>query len=197
MGKTIVDNNDGDFISMKDYLGEAGGPDLGRALAQAAVEARVVIKTRAINAKGFSEVKIYPKWFLEDFFNKKKPQLEEMGIDFTKDEEIEVGSVDEIEDVSQDELDLAQFEQELSKLINQAVTTQFSSKEEVAGKCIHLISLIKLKEVLTHYSKLQLFPCLLYCDDQTKSVINNIVSLIQTNKQLLSKTIIAKEYIPV
>lgn len=59
-----------DYVSLYDYLGRAAGSDLGKAVAVAAKEKNIKVNTRFVkNSKYTGNVLLYPKAFLQEYFN--------------------------------------------------------------------------------------------------------------------------------
>jgi hypothetical protein len=59
-----------DMMSLYEYLGKAAGTDLGKRVYIAAVRRNVVVGQRRIsNPKYTGDVMIYPKSFLDGYFN--------------------------------------------------------------------------------------------------------------------------------
>ena len=58
-------------LSLYEYLGKAAGPDLGKAVAQAAYKAKVKITSHEVkNPKYTGTILKYPKSFLDEYFGK-------------------------------------------------------------------------------------------------------------------------------
>jgi len=61
-----------EYLSLYDYLGRAAGGDLGKAVATAASKAGVASQTRYVKNPAYEgNVMLYPKNFLNEYFNKK------------------------------------------------------------------------------------------------------------------------------
>ena len=66
-------SNNNEMLSLYDYLGRAAGQELGKEVATAAAKHKPKIKfqTKYIKNPYYEgEVMMYPKWFLEKYFNK-------------------------------------------------------------------------------------------------------------------------------
>jgi hypothetical protein len=60
------------MMSLYEYLGKAAGSELGKAVAQAAIQAKVKIDSHEVsNSKYTGKILRYPKTFLDAYFNKK------------------------------------------------------------------------------------------------------------------------------
>ena len=57
------------MMSLYDYLGRAAGPELGKAVANAAARKKVKFQTRFVEQGGYKgDVMLYPKSFLDEYF---------------------------------------------------------------------------------------------------------------------------------
>ncbi len=64
--------DDGDFISLFDYLGHAAGAQLGKQVAQAAASTKQQIKKKNVQTRTYSgEILMYKKGFLKEYFSTK------------------------------------------------------------------------------------------------------------------------------
>ncbi len=64
-----MDNNE--LMSLYDYLGKAAGVKLGNEVNKAAKSKKIPLRTRQVdNPKYSGTVMLYPKWFLDEFFEK-------------------------------------------------------------------------------------------------------------------------------
>ena len=62
------------YLSLYDYLGKAAGEELGKKVADAASKIGLKLETREIaNPKYTGKVLLYPKDFLEGFFQEPEP----------------------------------------------------------------------------------------------------------------------------
>ena len=62
-----------EMLSLYDYLGHAAGSELGRQVAYQAAKEKVSHDTRYVKNPAYEgEVYLYPKSFLEKYFNKSK-----------------------------------------------------------------------------------------------------------------------------
>jgi hypothetical protein len=62
------------FLSLYEFLGKAAGEELGKKVAAAAAKAKLKLETREIsNPKYTGKVLLYPKDFLEGFFQEPEP----------------------------------------------------------------------------------------------------------------------------
>ena len=60
------------MVSLFDYLGHAAGKNLGREVAVQAIKNNIPTQTRQVSNKKYTGlVTLYPKFFLEQFFNPK------------------------------------------------------------------------------------------------------------------------------
>ena len=66
-----MSNNE--MLSLYDFLGKAAGASLGKEVAKKAAEKKVKFKTKYISNPYYEgEIMMYPKNFLEEYFNKSK-----------------------------------------------------------------------------------------------------------------------------
>lgn len=64
------------MMSLYDYLGHAAGSNLGLQVAQAAAKQKIQIETRYVSNKKYTgPVLLYPKCFLDNYFNTKEEKL--------------------------------------------------------------------------------------------------------------------------
>lgn len=64
------------MMSLYDYLGRAAGSNLGLQVAQSAAKQKIQIETRYVsNPKYTGPVMLYPKYFLDNYFNTKEEKL--------------------------------------------------------------------------------------------------------------------------
>jgi hypothetical protein len=71
--KTTTMDRSLDMMSLYDYLGHAAGPNLGKAVAASAAKQKVKMETRTVaNKKYTGPIVLYPKYFLDSYFNKKE-----------------------------------------------------------------------------------------------------------------------------
>ena len=69
--KTTTADKSIDMMSLYDYLGHAAGPNLGKAVASVAAKQKIKMETRDVaNKKYTGPVTLYPKYFLDSYFNK-------------------------------------------------------------------------------------------------------------------------------
>ena len=69
---TTVDKSIG-MMSLYDYLGKAAGKALGAQVASSAAKQKIKMETRQVsNSKYSGPVTLYPKYFLDSYFNKKE-----------------------------------------------------------------------------------------------------------------------------
>lgn len=67
------------FLSLYDYLGHAAGQQLGKQVYETALGLSIQTQEREVSNKNYSgKIKIYPKSFLEAYFNNK---IEKVVID--------------------------------------------------------------------------------------------------------------------
>lgn len=60
-----------EFLSLFDYLGKPAGSELGKKVAAEATLKHVPMNTRMVETKTYSgEILLYPRWFLDEYFNK-------------------------------------------------------------------------------------------------------------------------------
>jgi len=60
-----------EYLSLYDYLGRAAGGELGKAVATAAAKSKVAAQTRYVKNPVYEgNVMLYPKNFLNEYFNK-------------------------------------------------------------------------------------------------------------------------------
>ena len=66
-------SNNNEMLSLYDFLGKAAGASLGKAVATKAAEKKVKFKTKYISNPYYEgEIMMYPKNFLEEYFNESK-----------------------------------------------------------------------------------------------------------------------------
>jgi len=71
--KTTTADRSLDMMSLYDYLGKAAGKSLGASVASAAAKQKIKMETRDVaNKKYTGPVTLYPKYFLDSYFNKKE-----------------------------------------------------------------------------------------------------------------------------
>lgn len=71
--KTTTADKSVGMMSLYDYLGHAAGPNLGKAVASSAAKQKIKMETRDVaNKKYTGPVILYPKYFLDSYFNKKE-----------------------------------------------------------------------------------------------------------------------------
>jgi hypothetical protein len=64
------------MLSLYDYLGKAAGEQLGKEVAEAAINSQVKIETREIsNPKYTGKVMLYPESFLKEYFESKQAKV--------------------------------------------------------------------------------------------------------------------------
>ena len=64
------------YVSLYDYAGRALGKDVGGKVAQAANQKGIPLKTRSVENPVYTgEVRLYPREFLDEYFN--KPEIVE------------------------------------------------------------------------------------------------------------------------
>ena len=69
--KTTTADKSVGMMSLYDYLGHAAGPNLGKAVASSAAKQKIKMETRDVaNKKYTGPVVLYPKYFLDSYFNK-------------------------------------------------------------------------------------------------------------------------------
>lgn len=69
MKKTVQVMENKEMLSLYEYLGKAAGSELGKAVAQAAIQAKVKIDSQEISNKKYTgKVLKYPKTFLDNYF---------------------------------------------------------------------------------------------------------------------------------
>jgi hypothetical protein len=69
---TTLDQNL-NMMSLFDYLGHAAGKDLGKNVALYAAEKNILPQTRHVSNKKYTgQVMLYPKHFLDNYFNSRK-----------------------------------------------------------------------------------------------------------------------------
>jgi hypothetical protein len=62
-----------EYLSLYDYLRKPAGGDLGKEVAIAAIKANIKMQTREVsNPKYTGTVNLYPKDFLDSYFNKQE-----------------------------------------------------------------------------------------------------------------------------
>jgi len=67
----IKNVNNQEMASLYEYLGHAAGPDLGKAVAEAAVAAKVPIDTHLVETRTYKgPILRYPVTFLREYFAK-------------------------------------------------------------------------------------------------------------------------------
>lgn len=85
MGNVKVNYNT-EMMSLYEYLGKAAGSELGKAVANAAMKAKVEITSHEIsNPKYTGTILKYPKSFLDEYFGK-TPKMEADINDITNNE---------------------------------------------------------------------------------------------------------------
>jgi hypothetical protein len=68
------------FLSLYDYLGHAAGQQLGKQVYETALVCSIQTQEREVSNKKYSgKIKMYPKSFLEAYFNNK---IERVVVDF-------------------------------------------------------------------------------------------------------------------
>jgi len=76
-----MSNNE--MLSLYDFLGKAAGASLGKAVATKAAEKKVKFKTKYISNPYYEgEIMMYPKNFLEEYFNKGYKMADEDELPF-------------------------------------------------------------------------------------------------------------------
>ena len=61
------------MVSLFEYLGKPAGSSLGDKVYKAAKESKTTVTTREVHTKNYQgKVMLYPKEFLDEFFNKKE-----------------------------------------------------------------------------------------------------------------------------
>ena len=64
------------YLSLYDYLGHAAGPELGKAVSQASILHGIKpVITQVENPKYTGKILMYPKSFLDAYFNKTLPPV--------------------------------------------------------------------------------------------------------------------------
>ena len=64
------------MLSLYDYLGKSAGEQLGKEVAEAAINSQVKIETREIsNPKYTGKVMLYPESFLKEYFESKQAKV--------------------------------------------------------------------------------------------------------------------------
>jgi len=77
----MMSNNE--MLSLYDFLGKAAGASLGKAVATKAAEKKVKFKTKYISNPYYEgEIMMYPKNFLEEYFNKGYKMADEDELPF-------------------------------------------------------------------------------------------------------------------
>ena len=72
--KTTTADKSLDMMSLYDYLGHAAGLNLGKEVAAVAAKQKVKMEIRQVSNKKYSgPVLLYPRYFLDNYFNKKLP----------------------------------------------------------------------------------------------------------------------------
>ena len=67
---TTTADKDLSMLSLFDYLGHAAGIKLGEQVSKASAKQNIPVSTREIsNPKYKGKVMLYPKWFLDQYFN--------------------------------------------------------------------------------------------------------------------------------
>ena len=67
--KRLFKNKNMRMMSLYDYLGRAAGPELGKAVANAAARKKIKFATRYVEQGGYKgDVMLYPKSFLDEYF---------------------------------------------------------------------------------------------------------------------------------
>ena len=76
-------SNNNEMLSLYDFLGKAAGASLGKAVATKAAEKKVKFKTKYISNPYYEgEIMMYPKNFLEEYFNKGYKMADEDELPF-------------------------------------------------------------------------------------------------------------------
>ena len=76
-------SNNNEMLSLYDFLGKAAGASLGKAVATKAAEKKVKFKTKYISNPYYEgEIMMYPKNFLEEYFNKGYEMADEDELPF-------------------------------------------------------------------------------------------------------------------
>ena len=66
-------SNNNEMLSLYDFLGQAAGASLGKEVADEAARKKVGFKTKYVKNPVYEgEIMMYPKNFLEEYFNKSK-----------------------------------------------------------------------------------------------------------------------------
>jgi hypothetical protein len=66
----MIYNMENQMMSLYDFLGHPAGGELGKQVAEAAAQAKVGFKTKEVsNPKYTGPVMMYPKFFLDQYFN--------------------------------------------------------------------------------------------------------------------------------
>ena len=74
--KTTTADKSLDMMSLYDYLGHAAGSDLGKSVASSAAKQKIKMETRTVaNKKYTGPIVLYPKYFLDSYFNNKKEEI--------------------------------------------------------------------------------------------------------------------------
>jgi len=74
--KTTTTDKSLDMLSLYDYLGHPAGKELGKLVASSAAKQKIKMETRAVANKKYSgPVMLYPKYFLDSYFNKTEEKL--------------------------------------------------------------------------------------------------------------------------
>ena len=67
-----------EMLSLYDYLGRPAGPSLGMTVWNAAKEANIPVTERQVSTRFYTgKILMYPKSFLQEYFNKSKVQRNE------------------------------------------------------------------------------------------------------------------------
>ena len=72
-----MENKNNFEMSLYDYLGRPAGKELGGEVAKAAKTQNIPYKIREVsNPKYKGKICLYPKWFLDQYFNKPKEEYQ-------------------------------------------------------------------------------------------------------------------------
>tara|TARA_R110001592_G_scaffold262227_1_gene527266 strand:+ start:1143 stop:1352 length:210 start_codon:yes stop_codon:yes gene_type:complete len=67
----ITMEQEGNYMSLFDFLGKPAGMELGREVSDEAIRRKVTINKREISNKAYTgNVHLYPEAFLKEYFNK-------------------------------------------------------------------------------------------------------------------------------
>jgi hypothetical protein len=73
---TSTSTSDLQFMSLYDYLGTAAGPTLGKEVAEAATKAKIPVNEKYVSNKKYAgKILMYPRNFLDKYFNNKEIKL--------------------------------------------------------------------------------------------------------------------------